>query len=197
MTKHARILQSIRSGRDILLHCGDQFPKADSPQSEGGRRAQVRFRAYVRHRHRFEIYAEVISSDHLHCIWTMPPDDDDFSTRWRLIKGRFTRHYLQKGGSETALSKSRRRQHERGIWQRRFWEHLIRDDEDLDMHMDYIHYNPVKHGLAACPHHWPYSSFNNWVDRGAYDPDWCCACRRRWVTMPSFSAIEDKVGEPV
>lgn len=153
--------------------------------------------AHVRHRHRFEINAVVILPDHLHCIWTMPPDDDDFSTRWRLIKGRFTRHYLQKGGSETALSKSRRRQHERGIWQRRFWEHLIRDDEDLDMHMDYIAYNPVKHGLAECPHHWPYSSFNKWVDRGAYDPEWCCTCRCRRVTMPSFSAIEDKVGEPI
>ncbi len=153
--------------------------------------------ANVRRNHPFDIDAAVILPDHLHCIWTMPPDDDDFAMRWRLIKGQFTRRHLQRGGSETALSQSRQRHNERGVWQRRFWGHLIRDDEDLNMHMDYIHYNPVKHGLAECPHDWPYSSFNKWVERGAYDPDWCCACRRRATKIPSFAAIEDLVGEPI
>ncbi|MCH8964118.1 MAG: transposase [Planctomycetes bacterium] len=153
--------------------------------------------ADVRRNHPFDIDATVILPDHLHCIWTMPPDDDDFAMRWRLIKGQFTRRYLQRGGSETALSQSRRRHNERGVWQRRYWEHLIHDDQDLDMHMDYIHYNPVKHGLAECPHHWPFSSFNKWVERGAYEPDWCCACRRRTAKIPSFAAIEDQVGEPI
>jgi putative transposase len=104
----------------------------------------------------------------LHTIWQLPPDDHDFSTRWRLIKSRFSQA-IETG---EVISESRLKKGERGIWQRRFWEHVIRDNEDYARHVDYIHYNPVKHGLCARAADWPYSSFSRWVDRGVYSGDW-------------------------
>ena len=92
--------------------------------------------------HTYRIDAVVILPDHLHCIWTLPPGDSDFSTRWNLIKGTFSRSVEK--GERVSLSRSIRG--ERGLWQRRFWEHLIRDEEDLAHHVEYIHWNPVKHG---------------------------------------------------
>ncbi len=151
--------------------------------------------AEVRAKHPFEVEAAVILPDHLHCIWTLPPNDSDFSTRWRLIKGRFTRLFRATYGTESGRSASRRRHAERGVWQRRFWEHVIRDEDDLGNHMDYIHYNPVKHGLSACPHAWPYSSFQRWVRRGIYAPDWCCTCHGRGVQVPDLTDLENRTGE--
>lgn len=110
-------------------------------------------------------------------LWTLPPRDDSFPTRWRLIKSHFTRAYLASGGREAAPSNSRQRHAERAIWQRRYWEHLIRDDEDFQRHMDYIHFNPVKHGHTRCPHAWPWSSFARCVRDGVYEQDWGCGCR--------------------
>jgi putative transposase len=92
--------------------------------------------------------------------------------RWRRIKEEFTEKYLAEGGEEGHTSSSRVRRKERGIWRRRFWEHTIVDETDFERHVDYIHYNPVKHGLVACPRDWPYSSFQRWVQREAYPPDW-------------------------
>ena len=116
----------------------------------------------------FTIDAIVILPDHLHCIWTLPATDADFSTRWRLIKTAFARHI------PTGERLSNRRQHtgERGIWQRRFWEHAIRDDTDLARHVDYIHFNPVKHGHVGQAADWPYSSFHRYVRNGMQPPDW-------------------------
>ena len=96
----------------------------------------------VKHEHPCKINAVVILPDHLHCIWTLPEGDSDFSTRWGLIKAHFSRQ-IAKG---ERLSKSREKRGERGLWQRRFWEHLIRDETDYRQHVDYIHWNPGKHG---------------------------------------------------
>ena len=120
--------------------------------------------------HPFTVDAIVILPDHLHCIWTMPENDADFSKRWSLIKGNFSRT-LPMEKSE-AISKSRKLRSERGIWQRRFWEHQIRDDFDYKNHMDYIHFNPVKHGYCERVGQWPFSSFHKLVRDGVYPPDW-------------------------
>lgn len=122
----------------------------------------------TRRDHPFTINGIVILPDHLHCLWRLPPDDDDFPTRWRLIKSRFSRR-VEAG---ERISQSRQRKKERGIWQRRYWEHVIRDDRDYQKHLDYIHYNPVKHGYVEAPRDWPYSSFGRHVSRGAYPIDW-------------------------
>ncbi|WP_019612201.1 transposase [Thioalkalivibrio sp. AKL7] len=122
----------------------------------------------VRHRHPFVIDAMVVLPEHLHCIWRLPDDDADFSRRWRLIKARFSR--LVCAGE--ARTRSRARRGERGLWQRRFWEHCIRDEDDWVRHVDYIHYNPVKHGWARCVAEWPYSSSHRFVRAGVYPVDW-------------------------
>jgi len=127
--------------------------------------------AAVRARHNFEIEAQVILPDHLHTMWTLPDGDADFSMRWRLIKGRFTRSYVRTFGA-LPRSASRHRKQEQGIWQRRFWEHLVRDEKDFGAHLDYIHYNPVRHGLVAAPRDWPHSTFTKWVAQGTYEADW-------------------------
>jgi len=149
----------------------------------------------VRERYPFDIDGMVVLPDHLHSVWRLPPGDAGFSLRWRLIKASFTRSYLAEGGREGRRSDSRRRQKERGIWQRRFWEHVIRDEDEYAAYMDYIHYNPVKHEQCECPHAWPYSSFHRWVRQGVYDVDWCCCCKRRPIEPPDFKQIEHHTGE--
>jgi putative transposase len=128
----------------------------------------------VRKKRPFSVDAVVLLPDHLHMIWTLPADDGDFSLRWRRIKAEFTESYLAAGGLEGQRSASRRKRKERGIWQRRFWDHVIRDELDFERHLDYIHFNPVKHGYVPCPRDWPYSSFQRWVERGVYEPNWGC-----------------------
>jgi putative transposase len=117
----------------------------------------------------FHVDAMVVLPDHLHCIWTLPPGDSDFSTRWAHIKGAFSRNIAH--GEAVCDSRAARR--ERGIWQRRFWEHAIRDEADYARHCDYIHYNPVKHGRASTPGEWRHSTFRRFVAQGTYAPDWC------------------------
>ena len=122
----------------------------------------------VRQRHPFEIVAMVVLPEHLHAIWQMPPDDTDFALRWSLLKSAFSRALPK----DERISPGRERKRERGIWQRRYWEHLIRDDDDLARHVDYIHYNPVKHGLVQRPTDWPYSSIHRYVRLGWADAHW-------------------------
>jgi putative transposase len=122
----------------------------------------------------FEIVAIVLLPDHLHTIWKLPEGDADFSLRWKGVKERFTSEFLSGGGAEAPVSASRLRRGERGIWQRRFWEHAIRDELDFENHMNYVHYNPVKHGLAARPWQWTHSSFHRYVRDGIYPADWGC-----------------------
>lgn len=123
---------------------------------------------YTKKRRPFRIDAVVILPDHLHCVWTLPPDDADFSIRWNLLKGHFSRS-IEKG---ERISKSREKRRERGIWQRRFWEHLIRSDADYAAHIDYCHINPVKHGLVKQVSEWQYSSFHRYVALGIYPLNW-------------------------
>lgn len=124
--------------------------------------------AKTKQNHPFEINAIVVLPEHLHCLWTLPPDDADFSTRWSLIKARFSRA-LPVGEK---ISKSREAKGERGIWQRRFYEHYIRDDDDYAKHIDYIHWNPVKHGLVTRASDWPHSSLHRYIREGLLDNDW-------------------------
>jgi putative transposase len=122
----------------------------------------------IRSAHPFAIDAIVVLPDHLHAVWTLPDGDHDFAQRWRLIKASFSREIP--GGEP--LSASRLAKAERGIWQRRFWEHTIRDERDLERHVDYIHFNPVKHGYVSRVRDWPYSSFHQMVRVGIYPDDW-------------------------
>ncbi|MGB5305558.1 MAG: transposase [Gammaproteobacteria bacterium] len=122
----------------------------------------------VRHAHPFEIHGWVVLPDHLHCVLRLPAGDTDFTLRWRLIKARFSRSLPQ----VERRSAVRVRRGERGIWQRRFWEHLIRDEADYAAHMDYVHFNPVKHGLVKQVIDWPYSTFHRLVGEGVYVCDW-------------------------
>jgi putative transposase len=110
----------------------------------------------------------VVLPDHLHALWRLPEGDTDYSNRWRRIKSKFSR-VLPKG---EPISKSRTSKGERSIWQRRFWEHTIRDEEDFQRHLDYVHYNPVKHGLVSRVVDWPHSTFHEYVAQGKYSRDW-------------------------
>jgi putative transposase len=122
----------------------------------------------VQAHHPFRIDAIVVLPEHLHCLWTLPPNDANYSMRWSQIKARFSRA-IPHGEQMTA---SRIKRGERGIWQRRFWEHQFRDEEDFARHVDYIHWNPVKHGHVIRPADWPYSSFHRYVRDGLLPLDW-------------------------
>lgn len=125
----------------------------------------------VRRRHPFDIVAWVVLPEHMHAIWTLPQADGDYSTRWMLIKQWFSRAIER----HEAIQISRSKKNERGIWQRRFWEHQIRDDSDLAQHVDYVHINPVKHGYVTRASDWPYSSIHRNIRLGILTPDWACA----------------------
>jgi len=122
----------------------------------------------VRERRPFELIGLVLLPNHLHCIWKLAPDDADFSVRWASIKAIFTREYLRASGGAGPRNRSRRRSKEAAVWQRRFWEHQIRDERDLTRHLDYIHYNPVKHGLVSDPADWSWSTYHRYVRQGYY-----------------------------
>ena len=122
----------------------------------------------VRRDHPFDIHGWVVLPDHFHCVIQLPENDSDFALRWRLIKARFSR-----GLPFTELrSTSREGRGERGIWQRRYWEHLIRDEADFRAHLDYVHINPMKHGLVKRVADWPFSTFHRLVAEGVYPEDW-------------------------
>ena len=114
---------------------------------------------WVKQRQPFQIDAWVVMPDHIHAVWTLPEGDSDYSSRWCEIKKRFSK------GMPYGEARSLVRLHkgERGIWQRRFWEHTIRNDDDLKHHIDYVHQNPIKHGLVTDLKDWPYSSYHRWL----------------------------------
>jgi putative transposase len=122
----------------------------------------------VQRHHPFHIDAVVILPDHLHARWTSPPDDAAFAMRWGLVSAGFSRNLP----CMERRSDSRKKKGERGIWQRRYWEHMIRNDDDYARHVDYIHANPVKHGHASHPAAWPYSSIHRYVRDGILPADW-------------------------
>ena len=116
----------------------------------------------------FHIDAWVVLPDHMHCIWTLPDGDHNYSARWKAIKIRFAKEVPK----TEYRSQVRVRKGERGIWQRRFWEHTIRDEEDYEAHMNYVHINPVKHGYVNIVRDWPFSTFHRYVELGVYPEDW-------------------------
>ena len=120
----------------------------------------------------FIVEAICLLPEHLHCIWTLPENDGDYSLRWRAIKALFSKEYLRLGGNDRERNVSRKKRGEAAIWQRRFWEHTIRDADDFVRHFDYIHYSPVKHGLVQQVKDWPWSSYHKYLARGYYDLDW-------------------------
>lgn len=122
----------------------------------------------VRITHPFIIHAWVVLPDHLHWVIELPSGEADFAVRWRLIKIRFSKSIPETEWRSTA----RVRRGDRGIWQRRYWEHLIRDDRDFAAHMDYVHINPLKHGLVREVIDWPYSTFHLLTGQGVYSADW-------------------------
>ena len=148
-----------------------------------------------RHKWPMTIDAIVLLPDHLHTIWTLPTDDSDYCRRWAWIKKEFTKAWLASHGKEQSRSDSRLRNRRRGVWQRRFWEHAIRNDDDLINHVEYIHYNPIKHGLVKCPHNWPYSSFHRYVAQGVYPQDWACACKSDKPHVANYDEIAKQAGE--
>ncbi len=127
-----------------------------------------RIYASVQERYPFETTAVCVLPDHLHAVWSLPPGDANFPLRWSLIKSGFSRGLAK--DARRAPSKIAKR--ESGIWQRRYWEHAIRDDNDLARHVDYIHFNPVKHGYVSRARDWPHSSFHRFVTRGLLPSDW-------------------------
>ena len=140
----------------------------------------------------FEINAIVLLPDHLHTIWTLPPGDGNFSARWSIIKKSFTADFLANDGVDQVVSRGKQREGRRGVWQRRFWEHLITDESDFETHFDYIHFNPVKHKLVTCPRDWEPTSFHRWVQAGVYAKDWACGAQ----PQPEFPVTPDDFGEP-
>ncbi len=120
----------------------------------------------------FTTNAVCVLPDHVHMLITLPENDSNYSIRIREIKRLFTRYYLNSMKETTPRNSSRIRQKEATIWQRRFWEHTIRDEQDFTNHFDYIHFNPVKHGYVRCVGEWAWSSFHSYVKQGVYDPDW-------------------------
>jgi putative transposase len=120
----------------------------------------------------FGIEAWVLLPDYLHTIWTLPEHDAKFASRWAVIKSCVTKGCRKLLGSGERINKSRNNRKEGDVWQRRFWEHVIRDEADFHRHLDYIHWNPVKHGYVTTPMDWPYSTLHRFVAQGIYLSDW-------------------------
>jgi putative transposase len=143
----------------------------------------------------FTIDAAVILPEHIHFLWTLPPNDPDYSYRVGRIKVLFTRALWGANNLPEDVCESRRKHRESDVWQRRFYEHTIRDEVDLRKHLDYLHFNPVKHGLVKCVHDWEYSSFHRGVRRGEYDRSWGCQCGDNKLTQDVVSLMNLEMGE--
>jgi len=126
----------------------------------------------VRNRRPFVVDAWVLLPDHLHCLWTLPPGDADFATRWSLTKRRVSVACNRRYRQEAWLTASKKKHRESTLWQRRYWEHQIRNETDFARHVDYIHYNPVKHSLSRTPQAWPYSTVHRYIETGMVPADW-------------------------
>lgn len=137
----------------------------------------------VKRRFPFTTIAICILPDHIHTIWTLPESDQDYSLRWKEIKRQFTKRYLTEVGPGGNRNVSRQKRGEAAIWQRRFWAHVISNDDDLSKHVDYIHYNPVKHSLVKKVRDWKWSSFHRYVKEGHYDCDWGTAAEIRFTSI--------------
>jgi putative transposase len=161
----------------------DRRPILTSDAARGFLRAAIE---RERRKRSFRTVAVVLLADHLHAVWALPPGDADYSTRWKQIKEGFTEAYLGAGGVEGTRSPSRVRHAERGVWQKRFWEHVVRDEDDLKRCVDYVHYNPVKHGCVSRPADYPWSTFHKYVRLGEYELGWGTG----EVTVPDIPGAE-------
>ncbi len=141
--------------------------------------------------------AIVLLPDHLHCIMTLPDGDHDFASRWRSIKAGFSRLYLERRShlANRSLAAGMKNEDRHAVWQRRYWERTIRDEEEYYRLCDYIHYNPVKHGHAQCPHEWEWSSFRRFVANKLYEQDWGCVCKQRVSVYKEPEGLSELVGE--
>ena len=159
--------------------------------------ARTLLRAVVRQaqdRWPFRIDGWVLLPDHLHAIWTLPPGDSTYSVRWAWIKKEFTKGWLAAGGVEQVVTAGRAADGRRGVWQPKFWEHTLKDERDFEEHLNYVHFNPVKHGHVRRPVDWAWSTFHRWVRAGVYDRLWGSGDVEGQVT-PDFTRIRDTVGE--
>jgi putative transposase len=143
----------------------------------------------------FTIDAAVILPEHIHFLWTLPPGDRDYSYRVGRMKVLFTRALRGANNLPDDVCESRKKHRESDVWQRRFYEHTIRDEFDFRKHLDYLHFNPVKHGLVNCVHDWEYSSFHRGVKRGDYDVSWGCQCNGNIFTPAVTSLMNLEMGE--
>jgi putative transposase len=143
-----------------------------------------------RQRWPFTIDAAVLLPDHMHTIWSLPPGDDRYSLRIAWLKKEFTKAWISSDGDERFQSRGRTNDGRRGVWQPKFWEHTIKDDADFERHIDYVHWNPVKHGHARCPREWRWSSFRRWMNRGVYPQNWGCGSK-----PPGLDGIDETTGE--
>jgi putative transposase len=143
----------------------------------------------------FSIEAIVLLPDHLHTIWVLPPGDDRFSLRWGWIKKEFTKAWLGSGGEEQPATNGRIRDGRRGVLQPKFWEHTLRDERDFERHFDYIHFNPVRHGIVQSPGDWEFSSFHRWVRLGVYPEDWASPTDRSDERSWEFDDLETSAME--
>jgi putative transposase len=137
----------------------------------------------VQKKHPFDTIAVCLLPDHIHTIWKLPEDDTNYSMRWNEIKKHFTHEYLANIDTRDDRNESRVKRREQAIWQRRFWEHTFYDQDDLNTHVDYIHINPVKHGLVKRVADWPWSSFHRFVRMGIYPLDWGGEAEKTVVEM--------------
>lgn len=144
-----------------------RYPILTQPQSIKNLRQAIKSEMQ---RRPFQIDAIIILPDHIHTIWTLPPEESDYSTRWKNIKSTFTKTYPTKDHIKPLGSRKQKK--EQVIWQRRFWEHRIRNEQDFENHINYIHYNPVKHSIVQNPTDWPYSSIHAYIKKGTLSPDW-------------------------
>lgn len=154
----------------------------------------------------FDLLAHVVMPDHVHWLMQLPEGDTDYSFRVGRVKALFTKRYRARivngvshakanGGQcppypDASVSLSRSKHRDSDVWQRRFWEHTIRNEDDFKKHVDYIHFNPVKHEVATCPHAWTNSSFEQWVKTNFYEPDWNCQCDGRVVKAPRWASTD-------
>ncbi len=143
----------------------------------------------------FRIPAAVVLPDHLHFLCSLPRGDSDYSRRVGRIKVLFTRSLPGRGLVPEKISPSRHKHRESDVWHRRFWEHWVKDETDFENLLNYIHYNPVRHGLVTCPHLWPFSSFQKFVHGGFHPQHWGCCCKNRKPVLPRFDTFKEITGE--
>ncbi|MCS7469371.1 transposase [Stieleria sp. ICT_E10.1] len=141
------------------------------------------------------VNAIVLLPDHWHTLWTLPRGDSEYPKRLGWIKKEFTKHWLSIGGEEHAVTEGKQRQRRHGVWQPRYWEHVVQDEDDFQNHFDYIHWNPVKHGRVRCPRDWPHSSFHRWVTQGVYSEHWGCYTEGIDRRPSTIKAVKE-AGEP-